>query len=42
VESTTSNFFIDKNGMLVEKKIGAFEGDLEEAFVSRIEKLLAQ
>ena len=42
VESTPSNFFIDKKGMLVEKKIGAFEGDLEEAFVSRIEKLLAQ
>ena len=42
VDSTPSNFFIDKNGVLVERKIGAFEGDMEEAFVSRIEKLLAQ
>ena len=42
VESTPSNFFIDKNGMLVENKIGAFEGDMEAAFSSRIEKLLAQ
>jgi len=42
VESTPANFFIDKNGVLVERKIGAFEGDLEAAFSSRIEKLLAQ
>lgn len=42
VDSTPSNFFIDKNGVLVERKIGAFEGNMEEAFVSRIEKLLAQ
>jgi peroxiredoxin len=42
VESTPSNFFIDKNGMLVDRKTGAFEGDMEAAFSSRIEKLLAQ
>ena len=42
VDSTPSNFFIDKNGVLVERKIGAFEGDMEAAFSSRIEKLLAQ
>jgi len=41
-DSTPSNFFIDKTGVLVERKIGAFERDMEEAFVSRIEKLLAQ
>ena len=42
VESTPSTFFIDKNGVLVERKIGAFEGNMEAAFSSRIEKLLAQ
>ena len=42
VDSTPSNFFIDKSGVLVERKIGAFEGDLEAEFSSRIEKLLAQ
>jgi len=42
VDSTPSNFFIDKNGILVERKIGTFEGDLESEFSRRIEKLLAQ
>jgi peroxiredoxin len=42
VDSTPSNFFIDKNGVLVERKIGTFEGDLESEFSQRIEKLLAQ
>jgi hypothetical protein len=42
VDSTPSNFFIDKNGVLVERKIGSFEGDLEAEFSRRIEKLLAQ
>ena len=42
VDSTPSNFFIDKNGVLVERKIGTFEGDLESEFSRRIEKLLAQ
>jgi peroxiredoxin len=42
VDSTPSNFFIDKNGVLIERKIGTFEGDLESEFSRRIEKLLAQ
>jgi len=42
VDSTPTNFFIDKNGVLVEQKIGTFEGELESEFSRRIEKLLAQ
>jgi peroxiredoxin len=42
VDATPASFFIDKKGVLVERADGAFEGDPEDAFSRRIEKLLAQ
>lgn len=42
VDATPASFFIDKNGILVERVDGAFEADMEGEFSRRIEKLLAQ
>ncbi len=41
VDATPANFFIDRKGVLVERRVGTFEGDLESEFARRIEKLLA-
>jgi len=41
MEATPTSVFISRDGKVVEKKVGSFEGDLEAEFASRIEKLLA-
>lgn len=42
VDAVPTNFFIDRQGILVERVNGALEGDQEAQFSRRIEKLLAQ
>jgi peroxiredoxin len=42
VEATPASFFIDKNGVLVERVDGEFERNAEDEFSRRVEKLLAQ
>ena len=42
VDATPVSFFIDKNGIIVERQEGEFETDAEAEFSRRIEKLLAQ
>lgn len=42
VDATPASFFIDKQGVLVERVDGEFETNAEAEFSRRIEKLLAQ
>ena len=42
VDATPASFFIDRKGVLVERMDGSPEGNTEDEFSRRIEKLLAQ
>ncbi len=41
VDATPTSFFIDRNGVVVERVDGEFPGDAMDEFSHRIEKLLA-
>lgn len=42
VDAVPASFFVDKNGILMERLDGSPEGDLEAQFTRRIERLLAR